>query len=147
MKRGFAMLKHTRILTLMALMIFAAGLAYAGHGGDKRWWRLPDIVQQLQLSDEEARQLEDAFEASRLKMIELKGQVEEEQFKLRSLMEKSDLDENLVWEQHRKLEKARSALADERFSFFVQVRKMIGYERFEKLLQLWDAHKQRHREE
>lgn len=120
---------------LLATMICSAA-AHAQDPPPGRWWRSPDIVQALQLAGSEVQQLEEAFETSRLKMIRLKSRVETEQFKLQRMVEKRDIDEATIKAQHRRLESARSALADERFSFFVKARSIIGYDRFQKLLNM-----------
>ncbi len=128
-----------RLLPLILLLGMTASLASAQEGPPGRWWRTPRVVEQLQLTDGEIQKLEHAFEASRLKMIKLKGQVEAEQFKLQSMVERPDMKEKTLKAQNRKLEKARSALADERFAFFVEVRKTIGHQRFQKLLAMYPS--------
>jgi Spy/CpxP family protein refolding chaperone len=69
-------------------------------------------------------------------MIKLKSQVEAEQFKLQALLEKNKLDEAAVRAQNRKLEQARTQLANERTAFVVEVRKIIGSQRFQKLAEM-----------
>ena len=117
------------IITALAITMVHSALGdLAG-----RWWRSAEVVAQLKLTDGEIQKLERAFEASRLKMIELKSKVEAEQFKLQNLVEKPDIDEQAIKSQHRKLEAARSALAEEQLNFYVKVRKIIGYDRYRKL--------------
>ena len=104
-----------------------------------RWWRNSQVAKHLQLTDSEINRLEEAFQASRLKMIELKSKVEAEQFKLESLVDKPEIDESAIRKQHRNLETARSALAEEQLNFYVHVRKIIGYDRFKKFQNLRPA--------
>ncbi|RJQ66643.1 MAG: periplasmic heavy metal sensor [Desulfobacteraceae bacterium] len=133
-------------LRLMALAILAGLAATATHAdGDYRgrWWRTPAVAEQMQLSEAEIRQLDNAFEAARIRMIELKGQVEVEQGKLRALMEQTDFNEAAVWEQHRRQEAARTQLADARFGFLLQVRKITGHNRFIKLLDIREEQKKK----
>lgn len=101
-----------------------------------RWWHSSNVVNQLQLTGAEVQQLEQAFEASRIKMIKLKSLVEEEQFKLKTMIEKGNAGDAAIKAQHRNLETARSALADERFAFFIKCRDIIGNERFQALLDM-----------
>jgi hypothetical protein len=51
-------------------------------------------------------------------------------------MGKRKLNESAIRKQNRKLEKARSDLADAKFSFVIQVRKIIGHARFQQLVDL-----------
>jgi Spy/CpxP family protein refolding chaperone len=127
-----------RLLILALLMGVAAPWAHAQESYKGRWWRLPAVAEKMQLTETEIRQLDNAFEAARDPMIELKGRVEIEQKKLRALMEQSTLDEKAVLSQHRKQEAARTQLADARFAFLMQVRKIIGPDRFNKLLEIRD---------
>ena len=67
-------------------------------------------------------------------LINLKSDVEIEQFELETLIEEKTLNEDAALEQYKRLEKARVKLGTERFRFFVEIRKIIGYERFHELL-------------
>lgn len=122
------------ILTAAIIAVLTTALVSSAMGEPTgRWWRNAKVVAQLKLAKGEIQQLEKAFEASRLKMIQLKGKVEAEQFKLQNLVEKPNMDEKAIKSQHRRLEAARSALAEEQLNFFVKVRKIIGYDRYRKL--------------
>lgn len=122
------------ILAVTIIAVFTTALVQNALGEPAgRWWRDKTVVAQLKLTNGEVQQLEKAFEASRLNMIKLKSNVEAEQFKLQNLVEKPDIDEKAIKSQHRKLEAARSALAEEQLSFFVKVRKIIGYDRYRTL--------------
>ena len=122
------------VLILLALMVATAASAQQGPQG--RWWRSPGVVKALDLTNEEIQRLEGAFNESKLKMIELKSRVEAEQFQLQALLEKSKLDEAAVKAQNRKLERARTELANERTAFVLEVRKIIGPKRFQKLVDM-----------
>jgi len=129
------MLKRSGIYTLVVLLglIVAAG---AGDGPRGRWWHSPEVASKLNLTEGEIRHLEEAFEKSRSKMIPQKNRVETEQARLQALLEKRQLDEKAVNAQSRRLEEARSALANERTAFVVEVRKIIGHERFQQLAEM-----------
>jgi Spy/CpxP family protein refolding chaperone len=122
------------ILVVMIVTLWTAATADGEQQGPPgRWWRNARVISQLKLSDGEIQQLEKAFEASRLRMIKLKGRVESEQFKLQNLVEKPNFNEKAIKAQHRRLEAARTALSEEQLGFYVRVRKIIGYERYRKL--------------
>jgi len=130
------MFKYAHVWTVVLIAMLAAATVQAQEAPAGRWWHSQQVVNQLQLSSGEIQQLERAYEASRLKMIRLKSQVEAEQFKLQSMVEKRNMDDGAIKAQHRSLEQARSQLADERFAFFVQVRQIIGPDRFQRLLDM-----------
>ncbi len=130
-----------RILGGMVLLvlILTPTVAMAGrmHGGRDmdlgKWWLNPQVSDQLKLSDAEKAKLDEAFRDSRRKLIDLKSAVERQQFELENLLEKEALDEDAVARQFGKLEEARSNLAKERFNFLIQVRKILGHERFQRI--------------
>ena len=129
------MLKTMRgILITMAVLLIAVNAIAQSPSG--RWWRTPRIVKALNLTGSEIRQLEKAFEKSRSAMIRLKKKVQKEQSKLKNMMKKRDMDEAAIRKQNRKLEKARSDLADAKFAFVIDVRRIIGHARFQKLVDL-----------
>ena len=94
------------------------------------------VAERLNLSPEEINQLDTAFIDSRKKMIELKGRMEIEQLELETLIENPALDEPAAMNQYQKLEKARMDLGMERFRFLISVRKIIGYEKFQELMEM-----------
>ena len=138
------MLKHKFISTALLLVLLVLpviGLAQdIPHG---KWWRGPWAVKQLGLSDEEKGKLDESFVESRRKLIALKSNVEREQFELDNLLENEALDEDAVKEQFEKLEGARSDLSAERFSFLLQVRHILGFERFHKIKALYELRRQK----
>ena len=98
-----------------------------------KWWHNPRVSEQLNLSEEEKRQLDEMFIESRRKLIGLKSSVEREQFELQTLLESETLDEAAVMGQFKRLENARANLGTERFNLLLKVRKTIGFERFQRL--------------
>jgi Spy/CpxP family protein refolding chaperone len=134
-----------RVMTITLLLILAAAAAQAQEDYRGRWWRLPEVAAQLQITENEIRHLDEAFENARSRMIELKGQVEIEQAKLRALMERDNLNEAAIQEQHRHQETARKQLADARFEFLLEVRRIIGPQRFAQLLDMREEVKRKRR--
>lgn len=133
------------VIITIGLLLLApnAGGADSRHRG--RWWDTPENVEALKLTQGEIQELNQGYEASSLRMIELKGRVEAERFKLNTLLEKEDLDSEAMQEQYAHLEDARAALSKERFEFFVQVRKIIGPQRFHQLMEIYKARRNSHR--
>jgi Spy/CpxP family protein refolding chaperone len=59
--------------------------------------------------------------------------VEREQFELDTLLGKKTVDDAKVRKQFKRLESARTDLANERLGFVMRVREIIGAERFQQL--------------
>ena len=135
--------------TMVALLLF--GLFTAIGASDLcaqemlsgRWWKNERVAQRIGLSAEEADALDEAYRANRRNLIALKGKVEVEQFELETLLESPDLDEAAARDQYLRLETARTDLGVERFAFVLEVRRIVGYDRFQKLMQFRRLAKQR----
>ncbi len=122
------------LLLLAPAFIPAAGAQSEPSG---KWWHNPGIRAELDLKDSEVQRLDRLFQNSRCRLIDLKNKVEKAQFEYQNLMEAEPLDERAVNRQFAQLEKARSQLASERSRFLVEVRKILGHSRFQRLKQIY----------
>jgi len=120
------------IVTILAL----AGPAMADGSSRWRWWQNEEIITRLKLTPEEIKQLDDAYVESRRRMLEIMGRVEAERFKLEEMMSRPDIDVAAVREQNRKMESARSELAEVRFDFLLKSREVLGHARFQQLIEI-----------
>jgi Spy/CpxP family protein refolding chaperone len=122
-------------------MILISPAADAQSGPSGRWWRSSQVAKQLQLTSDEIQRLETAYNQSRRSIIKQKGRVEAEQFELQTMVENRNVDGQAIKAQHRKLENARSDLAASKFNFVVEARKIIGHDRFQRLLKMQSGRK------
>jgi len=116
--------------TVLLIMIISPAITMAQEMPFGKWWHSPRMFKQINLSDAEKDKLDEGFRNSRRKLIDLKRNLERERFELGNLLEDKTLNETDVMKQFKKLEKARLDLSTERFSFLLQVRKILGPERF-----------------
>jgi Spy/CpxP family protein refolding chaperone len=119
-------------LTLL-ILISLPGLAAGQDVPSGKWWYNQKVVQNLDLTQKEIRQLDQLYVNSHRKLIELKNAVEREQFELDTLLEKKTVDDAKVRKQFKQLERARTDLANERLGFVIGVREIIGAARFQQL--------------
>jgi Spy/CpxP family protein refolding chaperone len=132
-------MKLKRILTMMAVIVTVlaiAGPAMARGSSKWRWWQNEEIITLLKLSPQEIQKLDDAFVESRRRMLEIKGRVEAERFKLEELLSRPKINAAAIRQQNRKMEAARSDLAAERFDFLLKSREVLGHERFQQLIEI-----------
>jgi Spy/CpxP family protein refolding chaperone len=129
------MLKFNKKLCgiLLFILVFFTSIAFGQKMPPGKWWHSPQASEKLNLNNEEKNQLDERFLESRRKLIDLKAAVEKEQLELDALMDKEPLNESSVMERFKKLETERANLAAERFGFILEVRKIIGFERFQNL--------------
>ncbi len=139
----------SKVLSGMLLLILATSptIAVGQDLPSGKWWRDQRMSKQLDLNKAEQSKLDQAFVNSRRKLIELKSIVEKERFELENILEKETLNEHAVTEQFKKLEKARASLAGEHFNFLIQVRKILGNERFRRIKMFYgkSRHQKMHR--
>ena len=98
-----------------------------------KWWYNPKIQNNLKLSKNEIKRLDDLFAKSRRKLIKLKSSVEYERFKLNQLLRDKDVNNTAIEKQFQNLEEVRHNSANERLHFVIGVRNILGTERFQRL--------------
>lgn len=98
-----------------------------------KWWKMPRLAEELKLADEEKDKLDDLFLNYRRKVIDIKNVMERGWLELDNLLEKESLDEAAAMEEFAKVKTARSDLATEGFRFLLEVRKILGPERYQRL--------------
>jgi len=131
------MLKHFIIGIPLIVVLALAPLAMGQSMPSGKWWKDPEFIKALGLTSRDDKKLDKLFVKYRRRMIDLTNQVEKEQFEYQYLMEAPNLDEAAVNRQLQKLEKARTELYAEKNRFVVEVRKILGRDRFQKLVQLY----------
>ena len=109
-----------------------------------KWWRIPNVAEQLNLGGKEKEQLDDLFIRTGRKLIDLRSALEKARLELGIMMDKETLDEEAIMGQFKNLDQARANLASERFRFLLEVRKILGAERFQGLKALsWKSKEKR----
>ncbi len=107
------------------------------HGSMKlphgKWWRVPEIMESQKITSEEQNQLDKLYLQNRRQLIDLKGDLQKELLEIEMLFDHADFNRNACAEQYNKVQEARTKLAVERFKFVIQVRELIGLERFRQL--------------
>lgn len=118
------------------MLVFMISLPDFAGGQDipsGKWWYNQKVVQNLNLTQSEIHQLDELYVDSHRRLIELKNTVEREQFELDTLLGEKTVDDAKVRQQFKRLESARTDLADERLRFIIRVREIIGADRFQQL--------------
>ena len=95
-----------------------------------KWWRMPEVASELKISSDEQAKLDDLYYKHRNQMIDHKSELKKEQISLEWFIEKEKLDEAACKDQFQKVLEARNKLSTERYNFLIEVRKLLGYERF-----------------
>jgi Spy/CpxP family protein refolding chaperone len=127
--------RKTRICVMWVVLLLAPVAAMAESDSPPgRWWQIPALAEKLDLSAQERKSLESLYSQKRKVLFEMRSDVEKQRIELESSLEKEPLDQRAVKEQYRKLEEKRQKLSAERFQYLLEVRKIIGRDRYLKLM-------------
>ncbi len=118
----------------------STGINYPG-----KWWRVPDLTEQLNLSAEEKTKLDALYLEHHSRLIDARAARNKAKLILDDLLEKDELDEKAVFAQLETANEALSRINTERFRFLVEVRKLLGVERYAQLKGLFFKHRMERR--
>ena len=144
-----------KVVLLALVFVFAlSGISMARGPGSRReegmppgkWWKVPQVAEKLSLTEEERQKLDTMYLEHRHRMIDLRSQVDRERLELEQLLDSTTFDPAASMERFKKLQDTHRALATERFQFVLQVRSLLGLDRFQLLkAQFWQYRmKQKH---
>lgn len=135
------MLKRILPTFLLLAAVFVQSDALCQETVIGKWWYNPIITRRVTLALQERKLLDEKFLETQRKLIALKNDVEREQFELENLIEKETLNDDAIMAQFRRLEKARQDLSSERFRFLMEVRKIMGLQRFQTIKMVFQTFK------
>ena len=102
---------NKRILLALAASLTITSFAAADPAlPPGKWWRRPEIVQELALADEQQDRLDAIFRASANDLIDLRGAVEKQNISLRGLLDQPQLDRAAIHREATRLSESKDAL-------------------------------------
>ncbi len=129
------MMKKTGILLIGMMILLCPVAAKAwGDGPPGRWWQVPSMADRVGVSQSERDALDSLYVQNRRALLDLKGDVERERFELDNILGQKNFNERAAMNQFKKLEQQRAKLSTERFRYLLQVRKILGQERYQRLM-------------
>jgi len=132
-KEALTMVKKNVWFILVAIFVFLPSTLMAQEMMHGKWWLNKTLTEKMQLTDSERNTLEGKYMESRRKMIDLKLEMEKQRLELDMLLDKSDTDKAQLIAQFGRLENARSELSKERFRLLIEIRDVLGPERYQEL--------------
>jgi len=115
-----------RISIVVAFVFIAATSAFAQNMPPGKWWRRPEIVQSLNLSEEQQNKLENIFRTASGDLIDLRGEVEKQNISLRGDLDQSQLDRAAIRRDAQKLSDARGRLFERELTMLVDMRAVLN---------------------
>jgi len=102
-------------------------------GGPHKWWKDSETVKQLQLSDSQASQIEQAFTDSKMRLIDMVATLQKEELKLETLINADNPNENAVSNQVDQVVQARGKLEKEHAMMMLNIRRLLSLDQWKKL--------------
>ena len=97
------------------------------------WWRNSDIAQQINLSDTQTQQLSQIFSSHRATLIQLRGNMENDEGKLQDLLDQDQPQQDQVLAQVAQLQTDRNALETEFTKMSLEFRGKLTPDQWKKL--------------
>jgi len=114
------------------------------HGPFGAWWKNSEVVKELQLSDAQVKQIEQTFLDYRLKLIDLRADVERQETKLQPLLEADQPNEQQVGSQVDAVVAARGKLEKTNTMMMLAIRHVLSVEQWKKLKTIQHRRGERH---
>lgn len=119
-------MKRIVLVALGASMLVASIAAADASLPPGKWWRRPEIVQQLVLTDEQQDRLDAIFRNAANDLIDLRGSVEKQNIALRGLLDQQQLDRVAIHREATRLSEAKGRLFDRELSMLIDMRAVLS---------------------
>src|ERR1700739_4101831 len=112
----------------------APPMARAFHGMERgRWWNNPRIAQQIGLTDDQKKKMDDIFQQHRLQLIDLSAAVEKQEAIMQPLIGADQPDEAKILSQIDAIAQARAELEKNRARMLLSIRETLTLDQWKKL--------------
>lgn len=105
----------------------------AFHGPPGRWWDNPDMAQKIGLSADQQKRMDDIFQQSRLRLIDLNAALQKEETIMEPLMSADTPDESKVLAQIDRVAQARAELEKANARMLLGLRRVLNADQWKKL--------------
>jgi hypothetical protein len=136
----------TRRILFAALLMLTASLASAQNLPPGKWWQRPEIVRELQLSNDQQEKLDDIFRAAANGLIDAKGEVEKLEIALRGELDKPQIQRAAVLRIARQLNEARGRRFEQELAMLVDMRTVLNDQQWTKMRNALDRPRETMRE-
>jgi hypothetical protein len=136
----------TRRILFAALLMLAASFASAQNLPPGKWWQRPEVVRELQLSNDQQEKLDDIFRSAANGLIDAKGEVEKLEIALRGELDKQQIQRAAVLRIARQLNEARGRRFEQELAMLVDMRAVLNDQQWTKMRNALDRPRETMRE-
>lgn len=127
----------TRRIAAVIFTMLAATAAFA-QLPPGRWWRRPEVVQRLALTDEQQERLEGIFRSAAPDLIDLKAEVDKASIALRGEIDRPQLDRAAIHRVAAQLNEARGKLFDRELTMLTDMRGVLNDAQWDRMRAILD---------
>jgi Spy/CpxP family protein refolding chaperone len=98
-----------------------------------RWWDNPHISQQIGITDDQKKKMDDVFQQHRLKLIDLDAALEKQEAIMQPLIQADQPDESKILSQIDAIAQARAELEKDRARMLFSIRQTLTADQWKKL--------------
>ena len=98
-----------------------------------RWWKDAEAVKTIGLNDEQVQKIEQIFQDSRMKLVDIHATLQKEEIKLEPLIEAENPDESAVLAAIDRITAARASLEKANAQMAFAIRRVLTPEQWKKL--------------
>ena len=102
-------------------------------GGQGRWWDNPDVAQQVGITDDQKKKMDDIFQQNKLKLIDLKAAVEKQEAIMEPLIQADQPDEAKILSQIDAIAQARAELEKANARMLLGIRTTLTPDQWKKV--------------
>jgi Spy/CpxP family protein refolding chaperone len=124
---------------LAVLLLGSVAPAAAGQGGKFKWWQSERFIQELALTKDQSRQVEEVFQASWPALQAAKADLDRLETELSRLIAEGTTSEAMVLHQIDKVEASRSAMGRTRSLMLYRMHRLLSSEQRVKLKALYES--------
>ena len=117
-------------VTLATFFVTVAAFAQLPPG---KWWRRPEIIRMINLSDEQQDRLESIFRSSAADLIDLKAEVDKSSIALRGELDRPQLDRAAIHRVAARLSDVRGKLFDRELTMLIEMRSVLNDQQWNRM--------------
>ena len=128
-------------MIVVAALLASAVIVEAQQMPPGKWWRRPEVIQRLELTNEQQDQLDEVFRAAADDLIDAKAAVEKLQVQLRGELDRAQVRRPELQRIARQLSEARGKLFERELMMLADMRGVLDEQQWRKVREFMDHHR------
>jgi hypothetical protein len=128
-------------MIVVAALLASAAIVEAQQMPPGKWWRRPEVIQRLELTNEQQDRLDEVFRAAADDLIDAKGAVEKLQVALRGELDRAQVRRPELQRIAKLLSDARGKLFERELMMLADMRGVLDETQWRKVREFMDNHR------